>query len=209
VRNAKGINLYSLLKSASLIFLLFIICGSDPVLADEVVSPRDSLKIPTKKMYEQILSLAKDGDFEKISQLVDEMAPVLKYLNEKYQYNAFEALKRGCDQKNADLVRTAVQAAVYRDVLALLDEAETHSGDSLRVAQTDIRMARLTYEIVAPDVRKSDLVRDERIKKYFVDAYRMTTSNSPYSDAGQSDNERLSAVLDNISLEIKEATPPN
>jgi hypothetical protein len=195
------------LVSACLVSFSVVWPIEDPAEAGETASPRDSLKVPTKKYFEQILVPSQNGDFKAIDPVVEEIKPVLDYLNEKYHYDAESAIRDASGRKDANLVRSAVQGAVYRDLLSLLDEAAAQSREDQRSARIDIRIARLTYEIVSPNVRKGDLARDERIKKKLVDAYRLASASSPYAREGQTDNGQLISLLNQISLEIKGVTP--
>jgi hypothetical protein len=153
---------------------------------------RNAVQVPPVEVYQSMLDFVDRKEYAKVAGSLNILAPVMNHIKAKFTDNPTEGIKRAIQIGNPDEILLSVQTLIILDMKDLLDEALKQVDQSPDLSKTQVKTARLNYELLSSYVQKKDFATDQKIKKNFADSFRLLGSDSLYaSDKAQVNADQL------------------
>ncbi|MBI3610099.1 MAG: hypothetical protein HY204_05275 [Nitrospirae bacterium] len=144
-------------------------------------SYRNAVQVPPVEVYQSMLNFVDQKEYAKVIGSLNTLAPIVNHITAKFTDNPLDGIKKAIDKGRPDEILLSVQTLIILDMKDLLDEAIRQVDQSPEASKTQVRTARLNYELLSSYVQKKDFPADQKIKKNFTDSFRLLGSESLYS----------------------------
>jgi len=169
---------------------------------------RNEIQTPPIEVYQSMLNFVDKKDYAKVANSLKILTPIVAHIQAKYTDDPSQGIKKAIDKGNQDEILLSVQTLIVLDTKDLLDEALKQVEQAPDASKTLLKTARLNYELLTSFVQKKEFAVDQKIKKNFLDSYRLLDSGSLYSNEKTAvDKEQLKRLWLEIMNDLTKAFP--
>jgi hypothetical protein len=171
-------------------------------------SYRNAVQVPPVEVYQSMLNFVDRKEYAKVTGSLNILAPIVNHITAKFTDNPTEGIKKAIDKGTPDEILLSVQTLIILDMKDLLDEALKQVEQSPDLSKTQVKTARLNYELLSSYIQKKDFAVDQRIKKNFTDFFRVLGSESVYSaDKTTINTDQVNRLLVEIVFNLSKVFP--
>lgn len=171
-------------------------------------SYRNAVVIPPVQVYESMLNFVDRKEYLKVVASLKVLAPIVSHITAKFTDDPTERIKKAINSGDPDEILLSVQTLIILDIKDLLDEALQQVEQSPDVSKTQVKAARLSYELLSPYVIKKDSAADQKIKQNFAESDQMLGSQSPLvAEKAKNISNQLKRLLIDIVFNLSKVFP--
>jgi len=169
---------------------------------------RNEIQTPPVEVYQSMLSFVDKKDYAKVASSLKILTPIVAHIQAKYTDDPSLGIKKAIDKGNQDEILLSVQTLIVLDTKDLLDEALKQVEQTPDASRTLLKTARLNYELLTSFVQQKEFAIDQKIKKDFLDSYRLLDPESLYSNQKAAvDKEQIRRLWMEIMNDLTKAFP--
>lgn len=188
-----------------LFLIVTILLGVHDVMAQ---SYRNATQVPPVEVYQSMLNFVDRKEYIKVTASLNVLAPIVNHISAKFTDNPTEGIKKAIERGNQDEILLSVQTLIILDMKDLLDEALKQVEQSPDISKTQVKTARLNYELLSSYAQKKDFAADQKIKKDFIESFRLLGSESVLAaDKAQINTDQLKRLWVEIVFNLSKIFP--
>jgi TonB family protein len=195
-----------MLKKISIGFFITVLLAG----ATAAQEYRLGLNPPAFEIYKSMLEFAEDEKYGKISQSWEFLGDIPREIKEKFGIDLEKEIINSIRDQNRTMAVTAVRKLIFydmKDIFTIVSESKNANPAYLKGL---VKAAYLDYAHLSPEVAKTDVAIDTKIKNSFRDAlafYSAPTPKPATDDDNGENRRRIEPVLAGIENALMAVFP--
>ncbi len=170
---------------------------------------RNDVGVPPVEVYQSMLHFVERKEYKKITTSLKILSPIVNHVTAKFTDNPSDGIIRAIDRNNSDDILLSVQTLIILDIKDLLEEAFVQLDSSPESSRTQVKSARLNYELLSPYVQKKDTAIDQKIRNNFARSLQVLIMDPKTGTQGKpSDMDSIRRLWIEIVFNLAKIFPP-